>query len=108
MNNNEKDRCLEAIFDIIESPKVEGFVIGYTAGPIIARRKSYRSKGFRCLAMLTDHAARDRALNLEAALWEVASKHPKWGKKGGHRRSAGGVGDEHKNEPVHGVYIAWW
>jgi hypothetical protein len=104
----EKERCLEAIRDIVASPAVGGFVVGYTAAPIAARRRSYRGEDFRCLVMLTDHATRDEALDLEGALWETASKFPKWGKTGNHRRSAGGVRDDRMNELIHGVYLAWW
>ncbi len=108
-------RIAETVDAICESPRVVGYLIGYTANNG-QRIKAYKAEGFPHYVVLAEGLNRNDALQLERALQERIRDKPQENcyrkyheakRDGPYRPSSGGV-SVGADELVHSVYMAWW
>jgi hypothetical protein len=111
------NKTFAKIEDIVASPKISGYIFGYSKFPASNRESAYKSEKFSAIIVLADGLSQDGALDLEEALWnkiKISNKsktvyrksHDKI-KHTSYRRSVGGVA-KNENEKIFLVYLAWF
>ncbi|MDX2385125.1 hypothetical protein GOD60_14130 [Sinorhizobium medicae] len=113
MKQNFLDRLGNTVDAICASPRVTGYLIGYSSKGS-ARFTAYRPHGFQHFVILADGLSQKDALDLEEHLHmrieadQAALSYQKYREKsrGRHHRSSGGITSE--DGMNHSVYMAWW
>ena len=110
------ERLEWTVYDIATSPRVESFVIGYTATPVERRFQTYRKMEYESVVTLASHLTMKDALDLERALFERVkldrryNSFRKYHRKKREKRyfRSAGPGSPAPLEEIHSVYMAWW
>jgi hypothetical protein len=114
--------CWATVEVVCESKVIYDYAIGFTSKSMMKRRAQYqlefREDGEALMVMLIDCLKRRDALDIEEYLILAAQKaniksnaHEKlvpYLKERKYRRSYGGASMEKADQPIHGVYMAFW
>ena len=115
-DETQMEHLLSAISEIVKSPAVEGYNVGYTARSGWDRLKEYLRVDYRHLVILLDKLPQREASAIECELQRRACAdrrsllyrkyHPD--KRNGPAYPSVGGAKHDPSTAIHSVYIAWW